>query len=151
MNKILDKLMIILVDQPGRERDALKAILTSMKNVREIELINEYKDLHNWFSVKYPDVVVIRERSDDQNLIRYIKDIKAANPHLRFLVITETTKNIEELVEAGADHVFLKGFSSIELDDLLNQWSMEKILKYFVNRPDPQPLPSLSTHWQLLV
>ena len=151
MDKVISNLLVFLIDQPGRERDALKAILTSMKDVREIELLDNFKALQNWLGRLYPDVVVIRERSGDFYWKSNIKAIKASNPNLRFLIIAETSDQVTDMVEAGADHVFLKGFSSIELYNLLDQWSMEKIIHYFADEPGKAYISKQSSRLQLLV
>ena len=128
---VLDTLLLVVVDEPGRERDALRTMLASLQNIRIVEMLDDCKDLSHWTPNSYPDVVVIRERSLNTECRTSLMSIKMANPRSRFLVIVENNEQLQALMVAGMDHVFLRGFSSTELFALLDCWVMDKMVDSF--------------------
>jgi len=128
---ILDALSLVIVDEPGRARNALRTMLVSTQNVRIVDLFDTCSDLNLWMSYCFPDVVVISERSMRGECRPLLKSIKAAYPRSRFLVILEKSDQAQAWLAQGADQVFLKGFSSSELFALMDQWSMDKMMHNF--------------------
>jgi DNA-binding NtrC family response regulator len=128
---ILDALLLVVVDEPGREREALRTMLASMQNVRIVEMLGSCNELKHWMVNRFPDVVVIRERSVNEECKTLLKSTKMASPQTRFLVIAEKSEQVQIFLAEGVDHVFLRGFSSAELYVLLDEWSMEKMMRVF--------------------
>jgi DNA-binding NarL/FixJ family response regulator len=148
---ILDTLLVVVVDEPGRERDALRTMLASMQNVRIVEMLSDCNNLKSWIIGNYPDLVVIRERSVNGACLDSLLSVKIANPQTRFLVIAEKMEQVHVLLAEGIDHVFLKGFTSTELFAVLDQWSMEKILHYFTEEQKPSVLKGNVSYLEMLI
>jgi response regulator RpfG family c-di-GMP phosphodiesterase len=148
---ILDTLLAVVVDEPGRERDALRTMLASMQNARIVEILDDCSALEYWMVGHYPDLVVIRERSIEMECLDRLKSIKKVNPQSRFLVIAEKMDQVQSLLAEGIDHVFLKGFTSTELFVVLDQWSMEKVMHYFTAEQKPCSKVGQSSFQELMI
>jgi DNA-binding NarL/FixJ family response regulator len=148
---ILDALLLVIIDEPGRERDALRTMLASVQNIRIVEMLDSCSDLSQWMNNRYPDVVIIRERSVNEECKGLLMSLKTANPQTRFLVIAEKSEQVQALLAEGIDYVFLRGFTSTELFTLLDQWSMDKIMHYFSNEQKQSPLNKRSSYLEILI
>jgi DNA-binding NarL/FixJ family response regulator len=148
---ILDPLLLVVVDEPGRERDALRTLLASMQSVRIVEILDKCSDLSLWMINRYPDVVIIRDRSMDEVCKNNLISIKKASPQSRLLVIADKSEQVEALMVAGMDQVFLRGFTSTELFTLLELWSMEKIMNYFSDEQKQFPIQRHSSYLEMMI
>ena len=149
---ILDALLVVIIDQPGREREALRSMLASMQNVRIVEILDDCSEFDGWMEGHFADLVVIRKRPDHATACTEpLKAIKTANPRAHLLVIVEKIDQVQALEEGGMDHVFLTGFTSNELFAVLDQWSMDKILNYFTEEQKVHVMKGHSSYLEMLI
>jgi hypothetical protein len=118
------ELSVILVDQPGRERDALRAMLVSMSGVRISGVLDECsKNL----TTPCPDVIIIKIRLLSEHCLEKIKAQREISLLPQYLVIADTTEQVRTFIANGIDKVLMTGFTNNELYQVLGQCQVEKL------------------------
>jgi hypothetical protein len=118
------ELSVVLVDQPGRERDALRAMLVSMSGIRMSGVLDECPEN---LPAPCPDVAIIKIRLLSEHCLERIKAQREISPLPQFLIIADTIEQVKTFTANGIDKVLMTGFTNNELYQVLEQCQVEKL------------------------
>lgn len=107
--------LTLVVARPGPLRYSLRAL---MSTVPEIEIVEETADVSSVLSVvaeHHPALVVLETGLLGDDMWTWFRQIKAAWPRARWIVLADNRRMQEGAVAAGADAVLLKGFPAARL------------------------------------
>lgn len=105
----------LVVARPGPLRYSLRAL---MSTVPEIEIVEETADVSSVLGVvaeHHPALVVLETGLLGDDMWTWFRQIKAAWPRARWIVLADNRRMQEEALAAGADAVLLKGFPAARL------------------------------------
>jgi DNA-binding NarL/FixJ family response regulator len=124
-----NELTVVLVDQPGRERDALRAMLAAMPVVQIIGVMDECLVFTDKLTISCPDVVIVKVRLMSKICVEKFKAQRQISPLPRYLVIADTMEQVKTFTANGIDKVLMTGFTNNELYEVLEQCLAEKVDK----------------------
>ncbi|MFZ0726607.1 MAG: response regulator transcription factor [Desulfobacterales bacterium] len=114
---------ILIVDDAKPVRERLISLLSEYPDIQIVgEAGNGKEALHALYHQK-PDTVILDIRLPDKSGIEVLREIKAANPGISVIMITnyDFDQYRRQSLQLGADHFFNKTLELEEVVDLLNQ------------------------------
>lgn len=124
---VSQKLIVMVVGQPGRERDALRVMLTSFRQVYLMTVLDGFTGFAENLNQTHPDAVIIKIKTFEHRHLLYLQAMRQMYLFTRYLVIADTINQCRALTSIGMDQVFMTGFTNIELNQTLHLWSSEKM------------------------
>ncbi|HDQ73354.1 MAG TPA: response regulator transcription factor [Chloroflexi bacterium] len=105
----------LILARPGRLRDSLGALLTSMPQIQRVnsaEIDNKALEL---FTDPPPNLIVIDTNLMPNRLSSTLEQIKARWPQARYVILVDDVRQQQIAKAAGADSALLKGFPTAQL------------------------------------
>jgi DNA-binding NarL/FixJ family response regulator len=115
----------LIVARPGRLRDALSALLTT---IPQLEIVGQADDgfaALKMVAERRPTLILLDSTLPDYEVKATLNQLKAYWPQIRCLVLADTPRQQQVAKSAGADGVLLKGYPAATL--LTN---IEKLLSF---------------------
>ncbi len=112
---------IIVVSAPGRRRDSLLVLLSSMIGAKEVYAANTFEEGKRLLE-KQSNSLVIVDHHILQNIDKgCINEIRSSNPKTRMILMLPYPKQKDPSIEVKVDAVLYDGFSSAALIQLIGQ------------------------------
>jgi DNA-binding NarL/FixJ family response regulator len=113
--------MTVIASRPGIMQEALRAMLalsprielagTAGSGLLVVSLVRKY----------LPALVVIDSNLVEEEMVALLQKIKQEQPHIRCLVLAETGRQQQVMVNAGADAVLLRSEPAERIVDVLEK------------------------------
>lgn len=113
----------LIVARPGRLRDALGALLTTIPGLRIVGQADDGPSALKMVAEHHPTLVLLDSTLPDDEVKTVVRQIKAHWPQLRCIVLAGNPEQQQIVRSAGADEVLLKEYPAANL-----LASLEKLL-----------------------
>jgi DNA-binding NarL/FixJ family response regulator len=113
----------LIVARPGRLRDALSALLTTIPGLRIVGQADDGPSVLRMVAERHPTLVLLDSTLPDDEVKAVVRQIKAHWPQIRCIVLAGNPEQQQIVRNAGADEVLLKGYPAATL-----LASLEKLL-----------------------
>jgi DNA-binding NarL/FixJ family response regulator len=120
-----NRVVILILSDPGKLRDSIFTILASMPNVMLVDSPSADRYSLNIIKQLQPDIILI-DSDIYRNFTDLIRDIKIADDGIRCVVISEKINTSKLTLKDGADYVLLKGFTRRELYRIIQEVLLKK-------------------------
>jgi len=105
----------LIVARPGRVRDGLQALLTTVPQIGTVDLADDGPSALRMVRRRHPALVLLDINLHDDEVSTLLRQIKARWPQTRCLVLADSVRLQQMARDAGADSVLLKGFPAAQL------------------------------------
>lgn len=98
----------VVVARPGRLREALSALLTT---ISQLEIIGQADDSFSALKLvaeRDPSLILLDSSLKDYEVKEIVSQIRAKRPQTRCLVLADTPQQQQVAKKAGADEILLK-------------------------------------------
>lgn len=106
---------ILIVARPDRWHDALRALLTAAPHLKIVGQTDHGLTILQLVAEHQPTLVLVDARILEEEIRAILKQIKATQPRIRYLVLADNSQQQQTAAAAGADDVLLRGFSPTQL------------------------------------
>jgi DNA-binding NarL/FixJ family response regulator len=117
--------LALIATRPGPLQNGLVALMTTMPQVNAVIVAEEAVSALRMIAEHLPTLVLLEMALPGEETRTVLKQIKAAWPLTRCIVLANDVRQQQEAKAAGADVVLLKGFSAAKLiatvEELLSQ------------------------------
>jgi len=115
-NEARDTVSVFIIAKSDRMRDSLESLLESKPGIKLAGQTDDYLTAMTMITQHRPGLVILDTNlAKDQAWITALTQAKSQSPQTRYLVVTDTTRNINIAQAAGADAVLIKGFALARL------------------------------------
>lgn len=113
----------LIVARPGRLRDALSALLTTIPRLEIVGQADDSSSALKMVAEHHPTLVLLDSTLLDDEVKAMVKQIKTRWPQIRCIVLAGNPEQQQIVRSAGADDVLLKAYPAANL-----LASLEKLL-----------------------
>ena len=118
---------VLIVASPGELRESLQALLATLPRVGQVLVANDGAGALSAIERNCPELLVVDGDIPAGNAHRLLERAKQECPESRFLVLVDSTAQLNEAESAGADRAVLKGYPASQLLRTASE---------LINRPD---------------
>ena len=112
---------VMIVAEPGRLRDGLRAMLDSFPTLETVAVVDDGRSALEAIESGRPDLAILDAHWFDEGTADLIRAVKQEWNGTRCIVVAEGLGQFQPLLDAGADSVLLRGFSAAELRAAVEQ------------------------------
>jgi DNA-binding NarL/FixJ family response regulator len=112
---------VMIVAQAGRLRDGLRVMLDSFPDLETVAMVEDGPAALETIRRRRPDLVILDAHSFDEGTADLIRVAKQGRNGIHCIVVAESLRQFQPLLDAGADTVLLRGFSAAELRKAVEQ------------------------------
>lgn len=105
----------LVVAKPGRLRDSLLLLLTTILKLAKVDHVDDGPSLMRQIQQQPPDLILMDSDLEHNGSLEALQALKAKAPLIPCLVIVSNSRQQSMARNAGADGMLLRGFSSMEL------------------------------------
>lgn len=106
---------ILIVARPGRLRDTLCALVTTIPRLEIIGQVGDRSAALKLVTEQQPGLILIDSSWPDNEVKAMLEQIKAERPRACCIVLTDNEQQQQVAISAGADEVLLKGSPAMNL------------------------------------
>ncbi len=114
---------VMIVATPGPVGDGIEAVLTAIPHVTLVDSVGDAALALARAAALRPGLVVLDDSFPGEAGLLAVRQIKAAAPGTRGIVLVDDVRGYAAAVAGGADAVLLKGSPAAELFALVERWS----------------------------
>jgi DNA-binding NarL/FixJ family response regulator len=107
--------LTLIVARPGRLRDALSALLTTIPRLKIVGQADDGPSALKMVAERHPTLVLLDSTLPDDEVKVMLGQIKAERPQTRCIVLVGNSRQQQVAKHAGADEVLLKGYLTANL------------------------------------
>ena len=122
MNKMMEKIKIILVDDHQMFRDGVKSVLCDEENIDVIGEVGNGNDLFDLLKTKTPDLIITDISMPDISGIEVAKHVSENYPDIKILILSMHSNEefISKALNVGANGYLPKDTNMTELLEAIN-------------------------------
>lgn len=106
---------VLILAHPGRLRESLNALLTSMPQIQQVNSAEDDEIALESFADSPPNLIVMDTNLTPYGLSTTLQKIKTRWPGARYVILVDDVRQQQIAKAAGADSALLKGFSTAQL------------------------------------
>ena len=106
---------VLIVASPGELRESLQALLATLPQVGQVLVANDGAGALSAIERHCPELLVVAGDIPVSNAHRLLERAKQECPESKFLVLVDSTAQLNEAESAGADRAVLKGYPASQL------------------------------------
>jgi len=112
---------VMIVAEPGRLRDGLQTMLDSFLTLEWVTVVDDGPSALEAIRSGQPALVILDAHLFDEGTADFVRTIKQEGSGVRCIVVAERHAQFQPILDAGADKVHLRGFSTAELRTAVEQ------------------------------
>ncbi len=112
---------VMIVAEPGRLREGLQAMLDSFPSLETVAVVDDGPSALEAIRSGRPGLVILDTYLFDEGTADLVRAIKQGWNGTDCIVVADSLRHFQPLLDAGADKVLLKGFSAAELRAAVEQ------------------------------
>jgi two-component system response regulator DevR len=105
----------VIVAEPGRFRDSLRALLTATPHIDAVNQADDAASALRTIAQDHATLILLDGSLPGDEVGAVVREIRAERPQVRCIVLADNARQQREAKVAGADAVLLKGFPTAEL------------------------------------
>ena len=112
---------ILIVARPDRWHDALRALLTAIPYLKIVGQTDHGLTIMQLVAEHQPTLVLVDARVLEEEIGAVLKQLKATQPRIRYIVLADNGQQQQTAAAVGADKVLLRGFPPTQLFAIIEQ------------------------------
>ncbi len=114
----------IIASRPGVMRRALRAMLDLSPHIEVIGVAGGGLSALDLARQRRPALIVIDSGLPEDEMLALLRQVKGEQPHIRCLVLAETTRQQQLMLAAGADAVLMRGEPAERIAEVLEEMGL---------------------------